>query len=139
MADQGIYLTGTPRNTALIEKIPGPPPSIANRLARARGRLLSETDAMLAGSPDSAAVARAMLLGDRSFLDSQQIEAFRDTGVYHVLVLAGLHVGMLAAALLWVGRKLRLLAVRREPSLRWRPWRPTSPSSKTARRSCEPL
>jgi competence protein ComEC len=49
-----------------------------------------------------------MLLGDRSFLDSQQIEAFRDTGVYHVLVLAGLHVGMLVAALLWVGRKLRL-------------------------------
>ena len=108
MADQGIYLTGTPRNTTLIEKIPGPPPTIANRLARARGRLLSETDAMLAGSPGSAAVARAMLLGDRSFLDSQQIEAFRDTGVYHVLVLAGLHVGMLVAALLWVGRKLRL-------------------------------
>jgi competence protein ComEC len=108
MADQGIYLTGTPRNTTLIERIPGPPPTIANRLARARGRLLSETDAMLAGSPNDAAVARAMLLGDRSFLDSQQIEAFRDTGVYHVLVLAGLHVGMLVAALLWVGRKLRL-------------------------------
>ncbi len=113
MADQGIYLTGTPRNTTLIEKIPGPPPTIANRLARARGRLLSETDTMLAGSPNSAAVARAMLLGDRSFLDSQQIEAFRDTGVYHVLVLAGLHVGMLVAALLWVGRKLRLPLVAR--------------------------
>jgi len=113
MADQNIYLTGSPRNTTLIEKIPGPPPTIANRLARARGRLLRETDAMLAGSPASAAVARAMLLGDRSFLDSQQIEAFRDTGVYHVLVLAGLHVGMLVAALFWVGRKLRLPLVAR--------------------------
>jgi len=113
MADQNIYLTGSPRNTTLIEKIPGPPPTIANRLARARGRLLRETDTMLAGTPDSAAVARAMLLGDRSFLDSQQIEAFRDTGVYHVLVLAGLHVGMLVAALLWVGRKLRLPLVSR--------------------------
>jgi competence protein ComEC len=113
MADQNIYLTGSPRNTTLIQKIPGPPPTIANRLARARGRLLSETDAMLAGSPGSSAVARAMLLGDRSFLDSQQIEAFRDTGVYHVLVLAGLHVGMLVAALLWVGRKLRLPLVAR--------------------------
>lgn len=113
MADQNIYLTGSPRNTTLIEKIPGPPPTIANRLARARGRLLSETDSMLAGSPGSAAVARAMLLGDRSFLDSQQIEVFRDTGVYHVLVLAGLHLGMLVAALLWVGRKLRLPLVAR--------------------------
>ena len=113
MASQGIYVTGSPRNATLIERISGPPPTIANRLAWARGRLLTATDAMLAGSPGSAAVARAMLLGDRSFLDSQQVEAFRDTGVYHVLVLAGLHVGMLTAALLWVGRKFRLPLVAR--------------------------
>ena len=37
-----------------------------------------------------------------------QIEAFQQTGAYHVLVLAGLHVGVLAFALLWVCRKLRL-------------------------------
>lgn len=108
MANQGIYLTGSPRNTALISKIAGSPPSIAARLARFRGTLLNEANAMFAGTPDRTAVARAMLLGDRSFLDSQQIETFRTTGVYHVLVLAGLHVGVLAAALLWFGRKLRL-------------------------------
>ncbi len=108
MAYQGIYLTGTPRNTALIAKIDGPPPGIAAYLARFRGQLLRQADALFEGSPDQAAVVRAMLLGDRSFLDSQQVEAFRDTGVYHVLVLAGLHVGILAAALLWAGRKLRL-------------------------------
>ena len=108
MANQGIYLTGSPRNTALISKVPGPPPSVAARLARFRGALLNEADVMFAGTPDRAAVARAMLLGDRSFLDSEQIETFRTTGVYHVLVLAGLHVGVLAAALLWLGRKLRL-------------------------------
>ena len=108
MAGQNIYLTGSPRNTSLIEKIPGPPPTIAHRLARVRGRLLNVADTMLAGSPDRLAVARAMLLGDRSFLDSQQVEAFQETGVYHVLALAGLHVGVLAAALLWAGRKLRL-------------------------------
>jgi competence protein ComEC len=108
MAYQGIYITGSPRNTTLITKIPGPAPTLAQRLARLRGDLLNEADAMFAGWPDRAAVLRAMLLGDRSFLDSQQVEAFRDTGVYHVLVLAGLHVGILAAALLWIGRKLRL-------------------------------
>ena len=54
-----------------------------------------------------------MLLGDRSFLDSQQIEPFRETGVYHVLVLAGLHVGVLAALFFWVGKKLRLPVVAR--------------------------
>lgn len=108
MAYQGIYITGSPRNAALIQKIPGASPGFAARLARFRGDLLNEADSMLAGFPDRAAVARAMLLGDRSFLDSQQIETFRDTGVYHVLVLAGLHVGLLAAALLWAGQKLRL-------------------------------
>jgi len=108
MAYQNIYLTGSPRSTALIEKVAGPPPRIVDWLARARGRLLTEADAMLAGAPGSAAVARAMLLGDRSFLDSQQVEAFRDTGVYHVLVLAGLHIGVLTAALFWIGGKFRL-------------------------------
>jgi competence protein ComEC len=113
LAHENIYLTGSPRNAALIEKIPGPSPSIAQRLARLRGRMLDEVDSMLGGSDDRAAVARAMLLGDRSFLDSAEVEAFRDTGVYHVLVLAGLHVGILAAALLWAGRKLRLSLIAR--------------------------
>jgi hypothetical protein len=110
MAGQDIYLTGSLRNTTLIEKIPGPPPTIANRLARARGRLLSETDAMLAGSPGSAAVARAMLLGDRSFLDSQQIDAFRDTGVYPLTHAHEDHYGDMASVLrnfqvgeIWLG------------------------------------
>src|SRR5262245_60296104 len=49
-----------------------------------------------------------MLLGDRSFLDSEQIEAFQQTGSYHVVVLAGLHVGVLIFGLLWIFRKLRL-------------------------------
>ena len=106
-ARQGIYLTGTLRSTELLERIPGATPTLAQRLARVRGRLLREVDAMLAGSPERARVARAMLLGDRSFLDSEEVQAFQQTGSYHVLVLAGLHVGVLTAVLLWAGRKLR--------------------------------
>jgi len=37
-----------------------------------------------------------MLLGDRSFVDSETVTAFQKTAVYHVLVVAGLHVGTLA-------------------------------------------
>ncbi len=79
-----------------------------NGLARVRGTLIREVDALFADDPGRAAVARAMLLGNRSFLDSQQIEAFQQTGSYHVLVIAGLHVGILAFALLWFCRRLRL-------------------------------
>jgi competence protein ComEC len=63
---------------------------------------------MFAAADDRAAVVRAMLLGDRSFLDTEQVEAFQQTGAYHILVLSGLQVGVLAAILLWTMRRLRL-------------------------------
>ncbi len=49
-----------------------------------------------------------MLLGDRSFVDHDRVVEFQKTGVYHVLVLAGLHVGALTAFFIWAGRRLRL-------------------------------
>jgi len=36
-----------------------------------------------------------MLLGDRSFVDSSVVLAYQKTAAYHVLVVAGLHVGAL--------------------------------------------
>jgi competence protein ComEC len=53
---------------------------------------------------------RAMLLGDRSFVDTNVVEAFQKTAAYHVLVIAGLHVGALVVFLLWIGRRLRMPA-----------------------------
>jgi len=107
LRQQGIDLTATLRNPALLHALSGPAPRLSHYLARLRGRL-NELDAMLSPADDRAAIARAMLLGDRSFLDSQQAESFRETGAFHVLVLAGLHVGVLAALFLWAGKKLRL-------------------------------
>ena len=49
-----------------------------------------------------------MLLGDRSFVDHDRVVEYQQTGVYHVLVLAGLHVGALTAFFIWAGRRLRL-------------------------------
>jgi len=80
---------------------------VSDRLARARGRLLQTLDQMLAGEPERIAVARAMLLGDKSFIERDRAEAYQKTGVYHVLVLAGLHVAALAALLYWIARRLR--------------------------------
>jgi competence protein ComEC len=108
LARQNIDLTATLRNAQLVEKLAGPPPTLAHWLARLRGRLLRQTDRMFAASDDRAAVVRAMLLGDRSFLDTEQVDAFRQTGAYHILVLSGLQVGVLAAILLWTTRRVRL-------------------------------
>jgi competence protein ComEC len=47
-----------------------------------------------------------MLCGDRSFVDSSVVLAFQKTAAYHVLVVAGLHVGALVIFLWWVGKRL---------------------------------
>ena len=107
LAGQGIDLTGSLRSAKLLQLIDRPAPSIAQRLARARGNLLARLDIAFHSQPEQAALLRAMLLGDRGFVDSETVVAFQKTAVYHVLVVAGLHVGALAAIVFWLCRRLR--------------------------------
>ncbi len=103
---QGIDLEGTVRAAALLERLPGPGPGLRARLARLRGAMLVEADRVF--GPERAPVVRAMLLGDRSFIDSTLAETFQKAAVYHVLVIAGLHVAFLTLAIFWLCRRLRL-------------------------------
>lgn len=108
---QNINLEGSLRSGELLTVVATPRLRISDRLARTRGRLLQALDEMLPGQPDRVAVARAMLLGDRSFIEHDRAEAYQKSGVYHVLVLAGLHVAALAALLFWIARRLRFSMV----------------------------
>ena len=108
LAQQNIDLVATLRAPELIQRVSLARPTAATRLARVRQSLRDEVDELFAGRPQVAAVLRAMLLGDRSFVDRDESTDFQKTGVFHVLVVAGLHVGALAFALYWVCRKLRL-------------------------------
>jgi competence protein ComEC len=105
---QGIHLLGALRDGSLLRRLESPPPRLPDRFARLRNHLLGTLDALFAKSPDADAVLRAMLLGDRGFLEHPVSEKFQQTGVYHVLVVAGLHVAALAAFVFWAGRRLRL-------------------------------
>jgi competence protein ComEC len=107
LARQKIDLTGSLRSGELLQLVDRPRPTFSQRLARVRGTLLARLDALFPGEPQRAAVLRAMLLGDRSFVDSEVVTAFQKTAAYHVLVVAGLHVGALVVFFLWVCRKLR--------------------------------
>jgi ComEC/Rec2-related protein len=49
-----------------------------------------------------------MLPGGRSFVDRAESVDFQKTGTFHVLVVAGLHVGALVVFLYWFSRRLRL-------------------------------
>jgi competence protein ComEC len=107
LARQQIDLTGSLRSGELLQLIGRPRPTLQQRVARARGDLLARLDALFPGQPKRAAVLRAMLLGDRSFVDSQIVTAFQITAAYHVLVVAGLHVGALTVFIFWLCRRLR--------------------------------
>jgi competence protein ComEC len=50
----------------------------------------------------------AMLFGDRTHLTHSLREAFERTGTFHLFVVSGLHVALLAAAFFWLLRRLRL-------------------------------
>lgn len=108
LAQQNIDLVATLRAPQLIERVASPPGTAATWLARARRRLRDEIDKLCAGSPQAAAVLRATLLGDRSSVDRAESTDFQKTGAFHVLVVAGLHLGAIAFALFWIGKTVRL-------------------------------
>ncbi len=108
LAQQNIHLIATLRAPELLERVAIATPTMSTRLARWRKLLRDEVDFLFGGTPQVAGILRAMLLGDRSFIDRGESVDFQKTGVFHVLVVAGLHVGALAVFLFWLGRKLRL-------------------------------
>ena len=107
LASQGIDLTGSLRSAKLLTLIDRPAPGGRQRLERMHGALLARIDELFANRPESAALLRAMLLGDRSFINTSTVVAFQKTAAYHILVVAGLHTGALVLFLLWFCRRLR--------------------------------
>ena len=62
---------------------------------------------------DTGAFMRAILLGDRSELPKDMQICFKNSGTMHVLAISGLHVGIIAAVLLFI---FRIFGVKREIS-----------------------
>lgn len=108
LARQGIELTASLRSLALVTRIARVRRPLRYTFARIRGQLLNRLDTLFSSAPKQAAVLRAMLLGDRSFVDNDVSEAFQKTSSYHVLVIAGLHVAALAAFVVWCCSRFRL-------------------------------
>jgi len=111
LAQQNVDLVATLRAPELMERTGASPVTAATLLARARRRLRDEIDELFAKTPQVGGVLRAMLLGDRSFVERPESTDFQKTGVFHVLVVAGLHVGALAVFLFWMGRVLRFTPI----------------------------
>jgi competence protein ComEC len=57
---------------------------------------------------DDSIMLAAMVAGDRTFLTHSLRVGFERTGSFHMLVVSGFHLAIVAACILWITRRLRL-------------------------------
>ncbi|MFC5863715.1 ComEC/Rec2 family competence protein [Acidicapsa dinghuensis] len=62
----------------------------------------------LRATPEDAAMLTAMLTGDRSFLTHSLRAGFERTGSFHLIVVSGLHLAILAGLVLSLAQRLRI-------------------------------
>jgi competence protein ComEC len=104
LASQGVRLTGSAR-AADVEVLPGFAGSRIGLLrSNARRSVLSHIQRLWPGEPG--ALMQAMLIGGRAFFGRELKTNFQRTGTYHILVVSGINVGILAFALFWALRWL---------------------------------
>ena len=118
LRQQGIVATlNAKRND--IEVLPGMGGTLLGRWrAEARESLLthilglqSEVDpkwSSIVISRTDAGLLAAMVLGERSLLDQRVKRDFQRTGSYHLLVVSGMAVAILAFAVFWIARLCRM-------------------------------
>jgi competence protein ComEC len=106
LSDNGIAALGSTKADT-VELLPG---FAGNRAeswrTRLRRNLIGKIDRLW--TPDEAPLLDAMLIGENSFLGRETLTAFQRTGTYHVLVISGLKVAVLALVMFWLLRRMRV-------------------------------
>lgn len=106
LAFRGFDASGWVKHALLIEMLgAGQHNPILWRLYRLRARALSAILGLT--KPPATGILAAALLGNRYFLDRTTAQTFREGGTFHLLVISGLHVVLIAGVLLWLTRWLR--------------------------------
>ena len=104
LASQGIRLTGSARASS-VEVLPG---FVGSRIglwrSAARRSVLAHIMQLWPG--ERGALMQAVLIGGRAFFGRDIKTEFQRTGTYHILVVSGINVGILAFAVFWALRKL---------------------------------
>jgi competence protein ComEC len=106
LAENGIAVLASAK-TAEVEMLPG---FAGNRfeLWRTRARHDVMQRIHLLWPEKEAALADAMLIGENAFVGRDLLTDFQRTGTYHVLVISGLKVSILALVTFWLLRRLRV-------------------------------
>ncbi len=106
---QDVVLVGTIKNALLVTlQAAGQGSFLSRQVRHLRARMLSRLDSTFAKQGEVSGILKALLLGDRSSLSPTVEDSFQATGLYHVLVISGQHVAIVAALLFSVFRLVRL-------------------------------
>ena len=118
LLDEGITSTATVAvdRVARLGRAPGAfvPCRVSGWQHASTERLLALPAAMrgfpapLRLSEDDAVMLSAMVAGDRTYLTHDLRVGFERTGSFHMLVVSGLHLAIVAACLFWIFKRLRL-------------------------------
>ena len=104
LATQGVRLTGSARASD-VEILPGFAGSrVGLWRSNARRSVLNHIQRLWPG--EQGALMQAMLIGGRAFFGRELKTNFQRTGTYHILVVSGINVGILAFAFFWALRRL---------------------------------
>ncbi|HKU20029.1 MAG TPA: ComEC/Rec2 family competence protein [Terriglobales bacterium] len=106
LAQRGIAALGS-ANQAAVQVLPG---FSGNRSAQWRNRLRRSVLAQIHAlwPPAQAALIDAMVLGEDAFIDRDTRVNFQRSGTYHILVVSGMNLGILAFVVFWALRRLRV-------------------------------
>ena len=108
LARRGISLVGSVKSAALVEVTASGTwfdESAATARAAVRSAMARHVGVR---APQSAAVATAILIGDRGALDPDVERRLQEAGTYHVIAISGGNIAILAGLVLWLLRWLRV-------------------------------
>ena len=106
LQSQGIALLGNARVSS-VEILPGFGGSRwASWQHRARATVIRRIHQLW--PPEEASLFGAVIIGDRSQLGHDVKTSFQSTGTFHILVVSGMNVGILAFAFFWFFRRLQM-------------------------------
>ena len=105
LADRGIAALGSAK-IQNVERLPG---FWGTRLERLRSRMHHSVIAKVhkLWPAREAALIDAMVIGEEAFIDRDTRADFQRSGTYHILVVSGMNVSILAFVVFWTLRRLR--------------------------------
>jgi competence protein ComEC len=106
LADEGILALASAKLDG-IERLPGFAGSRAERWRTQAYRSIMSRVRQL-WPARQAGLIDALLIGENEFVGRELLTDFQRTGTYHVLVISGLKIGILAMFIFWILRRVRV-------------------------------